>query len=120
NLVTGNVPFPGPTWGDLVAQAGSGLPVGEDRFAGVPEAVERVIRDGLAADPAGRPSLRRFADLLRGALNQAMADELTTPAVAATGPGQGAVDLRLLVSRQAPSGAWQPVAATHRKPGSVR
>jgi len=122
HLVTGEVPFRGPTWDDLVAQVAAGLPEAEPRFTVVPEAVERVIRAGLAADPAGRPPLRRFAGLLRGALNQAMADELAAPAEADAGgkAGQAAVDLRLLVSRETREGVWQPVAATTQKAGPVR
>jgi serine/threonine protein kinase len=108
-LVTGSVPFPGPTRQQVAAQARRGLPTPDVRCAGLPAALERLVRAGLAADPAARPSLRAFVTALRGALNRLLADSM--PAA----PGGGRTDsgpVRLTVSRRVDRHTFLPVATT--------
>src|SRR5439155_22984677 len=76
HLTTGELPFPATTLDELAANPGRGLPEADDRFRQVPQRLEGIIRAGLAADQADRPSLPRFIDLLWGALNQTLVDEL--------------------------------------------
>ena len=73
-LLTGNVPFPAMTEEELLARIRQGLPVEAPCGPGTPEAVEELIRAGLAAEVARRPSLREFLGGLRGALNRLLAD----------------------------------------------
>jgi serine/threonine protein kinase len=108
-LVTGSVPFPGPTSAEIIAQASRGLPDPDPRGAGLPRVLDRLIRDGLAAEPRRRPALREFASALRGALNQLLADDLLRPPVSSP---PGSVSLRLTVSRQVDRYAFLPVATT--------
>jgi serine/threonine protein kinase len=109
HLTTGELPFPATTADELAATAGRGLPQADERFRRVPQALEGIIRAGLAAAQADRPSLPQFIDLLWGALNQTLVDEfLPRPAEGVTPP----VGLRLEVSRRE-GGVWRPVAATH-------
>jgi hypothetical protein len=56
----------------------------------MPEPIEQVVRDGLAYDAAGRPSLAAFVDRLRGSLNQSLAD-------AVVGAARPAAGMRLVV-----------------------
>src|SRR5262249_26251646 len=95
HLVVGDLPFPGPYEEDFLAQVAAGLPTPDPRCTSLPEPLERVIRAGLAERPEDRPSLADFLGVLRGALNQLLADTLVP---AAQRPG--AVDLRLLVRRR--------------------
>src|SRR5262249_27339190 len=114
-----------------------GLPDPDPRCAGLPEPLERIIRAGLVADPARRPSLKEFVSGLRGTLNQLLVDtftmstrpagpDLSTEVSTADGskpPGEPtteqeplrreAVILRLNVSRQVGLDHFVPVAATH-------
>jgi len=139
HLVTGSAPFAGPGISDLTQQIRLGLPDPDPRCVGIPEPLERIIREGLAADPQSRPSLREFVSELRGTLNQLLADSFTmsnrvAAPVPATEPATGAkakppaapttvlepqasrpspADLRLIVSRQASPLSFVPVAATH-------
>jgi len=139
HLMTGSAPFAGPGISDFRQQIHRGLPDTDPRWVGIPEPLERIIREGLAADPRSRPSLKEFVSTLRGALNQLMAASFTMPhrvtaPVPATEPATGApakppggpttvpeapapqpapVDLRLVVSRQASPLSFVPVAATH-------
>jgi serine/threonine protein kinase len=136
-LVTGSTPFSGPQISDYTQQSRRGLTDPDPRCAGIPELLERVIRAGLAPDPAGRPALKDFVTTLRANLNQLLVDTLASskaasesvvPTELATGvlakpagepsteraPAPPApVDLRLIVSRQIGAGLFQPVAATH-------
>jgi hypothetical protein len=107
-LVVGAVPFPGPSAEEVVAQAAGGLPDPDERCAGLPAALERLMRRGLDPDPARRPSAEEFAAALRGALNQLLADSLAPPADPAR-PSPAAV--RLTIYRQTGRGAFVPVAA---------
>jgi serine/threonine protein kinase len=108
-LVTGSFPFPGPAVADIVAQVQRGLPDPDSRCAALPATVERLLRDGLAADPERRPSLRDFIAALRGALNRLLADSL----LQSRGPGRAqAVSLMLTVSRQVERHTFVPVAST--------
>jgi serine/threonine protein kinase len=144
HLVAGSAPFPGSRIADLKEQIHRGLPDPDPRGAGLPEPLERIIRAGLAADPARRPGLKEFVSQLRGTFNQLLVDAFTMsprPAspVPSTGlspaapskpaaepttepepPGKGAVDLRLIVSRQVGPDRFVPVAATHPQPPSGR
>src|SRR5262249_5191479 len=75
-LVTGQRPFPGPAIADLRLQARQGLPQPDPRCAGLPAPLEQIVRAGLAAEPASRPSLDEFVATLRGTLNQLLADAI--------------------------------------------
>jgi serine/threonine protein kinase len=136
-LVTGLAPFPSSRIADLKQQIGRGLPDPDPRCTGLPEPLERIIRDGLAADVECRPSLKDFISRLRGTLNQLMVDTFTMSHRPASSlpstelpPGAGSkppgdpttipeppkpapVDLRLIVSRQVSSHHFVPVATTH-------
>ncbi len=116
-LVTGQVPFPAMTRRELLERIQHGLPDREPLFAGVPEALERLIRAGLAAAPERRPELPLFVETLRGALNQLLADSLLLPTAGTTMPA--AVDLRLRVSRLDSRGGWTQVASTHPEPAGL-
>jgi serine/threonine protein kinase len=128
DLVTGERPFPGPTITDLRHQARQGLPQPDPRCAGLPEPLERIVRAGLAAEPASRPSLDEFVKMLRGTLNQPLADALTMkspaprpdaateprpepPPEAPQPPRLPAVTVRLVVSRRIGRNKFVPVAA---------
>ncbi len=50
HLVTGSAPFPSSRIADLKKEIGRGLPDPDPRCIGLPEPLERIIRDGLAAD----------------------------------------------------------------------
>lgn len=114
HLITGQLPFPATTLKDLVQQVARGLPNPDPRCQGIPEPLERVLRQGLAARPEDRPALSSFVATLRGVLNQLLVDDL---APARPTPAQGApVVLDLRVSRRADDGAYQPVAATRPPP----
>jgi serine/threonine protein kinase len=136
HLTTGHRPFPGPA-ADYLDQIARGLPVPDPRCRALPEPLEQILRDGLAAEPDRRPILKVFVATLRGALNQLLADTLTmaqatTVAPATTGPMPGpsapppAVDtvptppapaaLRLVVSRQVGPGWFEAVAIAHPRP----
>jgi serine/threonine protein kinase len=136
-LITGKVPFAGPDVSDFQEQIARGLPDPDLRCKGMPEPLERVIRAGLAAEPAHRPDVAAFLATLRGALNQLMADSLTS-APATTEPlpdtskqarlpstesvppvHAGPVDLRLVVSRQTGPDSFSPIAATHPLPAPL-
>jgi serine/threonine protein kinase len=116
-LVTGRVPFPAATRGELLERARRGLPDREPLFAGVPERLERVIRAGLAAAPERRPELGAFVADLRGSLNRLLADSLVLPA--APGREAAAVELRLTVARWEGGDSYAPVATTHPVPAGV-
>jgi len=118
-LTTGAYPFPAPDGckdftalsAALRAQIERGLPDPDPRCAGLPERLERLIREGLAADPERRPDLATFVEALRGGLNQSLADSLAPP------PGAGRpapVQLHLRISREMTPGVYRPVAATVR------
>jgi serine/threonine protein kinase len=115
-LVTGTVPFPCDTLDDLLLHIERGLPEPDWRCAGLPADLERLIREGLAAQPERRPELGAFAAALRGSLNLLLADTLTLPS-AGEKPA-APVNLRLIVSRQVDRSRFVPVAAT--KPPSER
>ena len=100
-LATGRPPFPTASFLDLPAAVARGLPDPDPRLAAVPAAVDRLIRDGLAADPDARPRLAEFVGRLRASLNHLLADTLASAA------GGG---LRLGVQRWAGTG-FAPVAA---------
>jgi hypothetical protein len=108
HLVTGEPPFPAKTMEELRRQIAQGLPTVDARCQEMPEALEQIIRSGLAADPRHRPGLPQFVTTLRGRLNQSLADSLSPPAVGGAGPAH----LRLAVSRQVGPDRYQPVAAT--------
>jgi serine/threonine protein kinase len=140
HLVTGSAPFTDVKLADLQAQIRRGLPDPDPRCRSLPEPLERIIRAGLAADADRRPILKDFVSRLRGTLNQLIADSFTmshrpAPSIPSTEllPGAGSkppagpttipdppkpapVDLRLIVSRQAGSDRYTPVAATHQQP----
>jgi hypothetical protein len=112
-LVTGEVPFPAKTWEELIDRAWHGLPEADGRCAVMPRELERIVRQGLAADAGRRPHLSAFSAELRGALNQALAGALTAPA----GPDRAGASggLRLTV-RLREGTSWRPVATTAARP----
>jgi serine/threonine protein kinase len=116
HLVSSCKPFPGPGVDDYLQQIAQGLPDPDPRCAGLPAPLERVIRDGLAADPGRRPPLRAFVDALRGALNQLLADTLTVIPSPGGPPGIAPVKLQLRVCREAGAGRYEVVAATDPPP----
>ncbi len=114
DLCTGEVPFPAQTVDELRRRVERGLPDPDPRCAVMPEALERVVRAGLAARPERRPALREFVTALRGSLNQLLGDSLLLPAGQKERPAP--VDLRLLVGLWQGGNTYASVAATH--PGS--
>jgi len=115
-LVTGTVPFPYDALDDLLLHIERGLPEPDPRCAGLPADLERLIREGLTAQPERRPELGAFAAALRGSLNLLLADTLTLPS-AGERPA-APVNLQLIVSRQVDRSRFVPVAST--KPPSER
>jgi serine/threonine protein kinase len=144
HLVTGSLPFPEMTIATLKEQIRRGLPDPDPRCTGLPEPLERIIRDGLTSRPEVRSSLKDFVTRLRGTLNQLLADSLTMSQQPSTSipsteltPGAGSrppagpttvpepfqpapVDVRLIVSRQVGPHLFVPVAATHPQPPPSR
>jgi len=116
HLITGELPFEAAPIPSLVYQILQGLPDPDPRCQGMPEPLERLIRDGLAAEPARRPKLDDFIASLRGSLNQLLADSLVPQS--AQGKRPAPVNLKLVVSREV-SGAYQQVAATKPKPARL-
>ena len=114
HLVTGSQPFPGKGISDYKEQIAQGLPDPDSRCCGLPAPLERVIRAGLKASPEERPELREFVAMLRGSLNQLMADTLSEPKDASR--PQGPVSLRLNVKRLINGGRHELVATTHPQP----
>jgi eukaryotic-like serine/threonine-protein kinase len=112
-LLTGEHPFPGLTAEALVSQARRGLPDPDPRFAATPARIERLVRRGLAADPAARLGLAEFAGGLRGALNQSLADSLGSGAAA---PRSGPL---VRVSRQVGPSTFVPLAASRPTAGKL-
>lgn len=110
HLTTGELPFPAMSLDEAAANAERTLPRADDRFRQVPERLEGIIRAGLAAAQADRPSLPRFIDMLWGVLNQTLVDDFLPR------QGEGGLahpaGLRLEVSRKVSNG-WRPVATTH-------
>jgi serine/threonine protein kinase len=112
-LVTGSVPFPGQTREQIAEQARRGLPDPDPRCVDLPQALEQLIRAGLAEDPRRRPGLPEFVASLRGRLNHLLADSLlSAPARAQAGPAS----LRLTVCRQEDYYTFVPVATTRPQP----
>src|SRR5262249_35070182 len=92
-LATGAVPFPADSALGHIGAVLDGLPDPAPRCAVLPPAVERLVRAALDAAVARRPGLDLFVEVLRGTLNQLLADTMLLPAAAA--PGSAPVDLRL-------------------------
>jgi serine/threonine protein kinase len=111
-LVTGKLPFSGDTAAAYQEAARAGLPTPDPRCADLPAPLEQLIREGLAADPHRRPSLKDFAVGLRGGLNQLLSDSFDMQKL-----GGSPVTLRLAVSRESAPGKYVPVAST--RPGTV-
>ena len=112
-LMTGRVPFPAETSGELLEQISRGLPDPEPLLAGVPQRLEQIIRSGLAANPECRPELGAFVSDLRSSLNRLLADSLVMPAssTAAAAP----VNVRLTVARRESGGIYVPLTGRHRE-----
>jgi serine/threonine protein kinase len=134
-LITGEVPFSGTTIDALCQQVEQGLPETDPRCAGMPGSLERIIRQGLDAEAGRRSELAEFARILRGTLNQLLADALTmrprptahdattdpepgdapVPAPPTTEPDNSLhppTELRLIVNRQIGANKFVSVAAT--------
>src|SRR5262249_51819870 len=112
HLVTGEAPFAAPSWQELSARIGPGLPDPHPRCAAGPAGLEGVIGGARAADPDRRPRLGEFAAALRGCLNQLLADSLLSPSGTASRPAGPAV--RLAVARLGNDGKYTPIAAAQR------
>src|SRR5262245_45763977 len=110
HLITGEPPFAAETWQELASLIARGLPDPDPRCARMPEAIERVIRRALVADPVRRSGLAEFAAGLRGSLNQLLADSLVPPSGGPAGPA-----VRLTVARRGLDGGYTPLAAAHRE-----
>jgi serine/threonine protein kinase len=110
HLITGEPPFAAKTWQELVSLIARGLPDPDPRCARMPEAIERVIRSALVADPVRRSGLAEFAAGLRGSLNQLLADSLVPPSSGPAGPA-----VRLTVARWGIDGSYTPIAAAQRE-----
>jgi hypothetical protein len=95
-----------------LSQIQQGLPDPDPRCREMPEAIERVIRAGLAREPNQRPGLKDFVETLRASLNQLLADTLV-PTVESTRPLP--VNLKLMVSREARPGTYEPATTTRPK-----
>ncbi len=115
-LLTGQPPFAAPSRRALQQKIAQGLPASDPRCASLPEALERLLRAGLAVQPEDRPPLEVFLATLRGLLNQLLADTL----MSRTTSGRAAITLRLLVSRQEATQRFVPVATTHPQQGQTR
>jgi serine/threonine protein kinase len=114
-LTTTELPFPGSTRAELLGAVARGLPSPDPRCRCLPEALEQVIRSGLAPSAEQRPALRDFVQRLRGSLNQSLADAL---APAPAEPTPAPVELRLMVSRLEGTN-YREVAMTHPRPGGL-
>lgn len=113
-LATGALPFAPATIPELVRQKRQGPPTDDPRWASIPEPLERLLRDGLAAAPSSRPGLPDFVQHLRGDLNHLLADAIGTPdsgPSGAAGPG-----LELTVSRWTPQDGFRPIGSTTPTP----
>jgi serine/threonine protein kinase len=106
-LITGDVPFPGPTSARLIEQARRGLPNPDPRCSCLPAPLERLIRLGLAADADCRPTLSAFVASLRTALNQLLADH-----VARLAGRKECCPIRLVISRRFDRATYLPLHAT--------
>ncbi len=110
SLITGELPFRARSYDTLLAAMEAGLPAEDPRCQGMPEAIERVIRGGLAPDPKQRLNLERIAADLRNALNQSLADTLPKQQ-----PGTaGGVSLEILVKRRE-NGVYTPLSTQPAK-----
>jgi hypothetical protein len=78
----------------------------------LPAGLERLIREGLAADPERRLGLREFTGRLRGCLNQLLADSLAAQGGSTPGPVTPVV--RLTVARRGGDGTYTTLAAAQR------
>src|SRR5260370_5836674 len=114
HLITGELPFEAAPIPSLLYQILQGLPDPDPRCPGMPEPLERLIRNSLAADAERRPKLEVFISTLRGSLNQLLADSLVPQAGHAQRPAP--VNIKLVVSRLVEGGGYQKVAATKPKP----
>ncbi|MGA7499264.1 MAG: serine/threonine-protein kinase [Isosphaeraceae bacterium] len=112
HLITRELPFPGKGLENLKAQKRRGLPDPDPRCQGMPEAIERVIRSGLAPEPSQRPGLKVFVETLRTSLNQTLVDTLV-PTTDTNRPAP--VNLKLMVSREVEPGVYQKVTTTRPK-----
>jgi serine/threonine-protein kinase len=110
HLVTGELPFSGTTWDEVVAGQKRGLAERDERFCPVPARLEGVIRAALAANPGDRTALSAFIDLLWAAINHTLVDELGKPA--GEGAAAAPVQMRMEISRKV-GASWQRVATTH-------
>ena len=110
-LVSASAPFDGDSHAALQTAIKQGLPHNDPRFSGLPRLLEDLIRAGLQADPAKRPTLAEFTRGLRGALNLLLADRLARPA-------SESVHLQLIVSKLDDQGVAVPVASSIRQPES--
>jgi serine/threonine protein kinase len=113
-LVTGQPPFLALNMLELRREIERGLSTLDPRCAGLPAAVERLIRAGLTARAEYRPALVEFARSLRGTLNLLLAD--TLPQRPDTSKPGAPVNLRLIVSRQVDRSTVVPVATSHVAP----
>jgi hypothetical protein len=101
-LLTGRLPFTGENEGEIVQQMGAGLPRPDPCLAGIPRAVEELVRAGLEAEGACRPGLAEFREELRRLPMQVLAEQLRQQV------GASKCRVRLRVAVATASGPGQP------------
>jgi hypothetical protein len=75
-LLTRGLPFTAETEAEMVQQMRVGLPWPDPCLAGVPRAVEKLLRAGLQGEAGRRPSLDEFREELRRMPMQVLAEQL--------------------------------------------
>jgi serine/threonine protein kinase len=75
-LLTRRLPFPGPSEAEMVQQMHAGLPRPDPCLAGVPRAVEGLVRAGLQPEGRRRPALNEFREELRRMPMRVLAEQL--------------------------------------------
>jgi serine/threonine protein kinase len=116
-LATGKLPFAKAVVPDLVRQKRQGLADPDPRCKAIPEALERIIRAGLAGKAGDRPGMADFVAMVRASLNQLLADALATPTAGAG--SKAPVNLQLVVSRRVQGDTYEPVATTKPPSGGL-
>jgi serine/threonine protein kinase len=75
-LMTGRMPFAAADETEMVRRMQAGLPSPDDNLAGVPRAVQALLRAGLQAEARRRPSLDAFREDLRRLEMYVLAEEV--------------------------------------------
>jgi hypothetical protein len=121
-LLTRRLPFPGATEAEIVEKTWAGLPRPDPCLAGMPRAVEELLRAGLQAESTRRPSMDEFGEELRRMPMQVLAEQLREQlresqcpvrlrVTVATAPGPGQPFTRVLECDNQGEGAGPVVEA---------